>query len=468
MRFSIVGYPPHANTVLELPDTGPVIVQGVNGSGKSTLLEAYCAALWGRSLRGASAWRGVDYCLTVELPGLTVERTTENLVVNGASALKATKKQPELVSLIGTWDNFTRIRCFDADLTARFGISTDAERKQLLERLCGLDKLNDGLKRCRADIRDATAQQSKHEQQRAVAEAGLKERPTVEAPSVIAMQGLETTLASVETQLREMAKMEGIAAANAAEIDRRLAQLRAERCPLCAAPITPELRSELHAEASRAKSTQADVQAQRKQNETQSKALLRQLQELRAQQAAAIEAEKQATRLAELMTQRDRAAELGAVAERRTKQLRLVEEFLNVARPKLLESLLASLHASASEWLAVMTDALFHLWVDGDNVRVKLGDRDYKELNRGHRRRLDLAIMLALSQLHSAPVRGPIFCDESLDGLDADGAEAAAAVLEAVAQHELVIMLTHSEELAGRLRGVHLHCVSRDGLTTVL
>ena len=115
-----------------------------------------------------------------------------------------------------------------------------------------------------------------------------------------------------------------------------------------------------------------------------------------------------------------------------------------------------------------MTDAPFHLWVDGDNVRVKLGDRDYKELNRGHRRRLDLAIMLALSQLHQAPVRGPIFLDESLDGLDADGAEAAAAVLEAVAQHELVIMLTHSEELAGRLRGVHLRCVSYNGLTTVL
>jgi energy-coupling factor transporter ATP-binding protein EcfA2 len=93
-------YVPHRDTHIELPDTGLVVVYGLNGSGKSSLVEAYAAAMWGRSLRGASAWRTEDCRITVGLPGLLVERTPASLRVNGEAALTPAKTQQRLTSII--------------------------------------------------------------------------------------------------------------------------------------------------------------------------------------------------------------------------------------------------------------------------------------------------------------------------------------------------------------------------------
>lgn len=455
MLITLKDYDPHLDTALKLPDKGLVVIQGTNGSGKSTILEAYCAALWSKSLRGASPHRGT-YCIDVELPGLKVKRTKDSLTVNGESALKSSKKQPELVSLVGTWDNFTRIRCFDSELTARFGIATDAERKKLLERLCGLEAIDEGLKKCRADVRTADKKRQESLQQVELIKSGLAERAAVVAPDAAVLAELNAKAATIATMLHEMAKREGAATAEVGELDRRLTQLKADRCPLCASPITNETREKLRADLNTARSTYKDLEAQRKQNSAQGTALQADLQKLRAQAAVAAESARFAVRRDELQRQLAAANQTHSMADKQHGVLKLIEDFFVSVRPKLLTSSLASLHAAASTWLSVMTPDPFHIWLEGDDVRIRLGVRDYKELNRGHRRRLDLALMLALSQLHQATVRGPIFLDEALDGLDPDGAEAAAAVLEAVGRNELVIVLTHSEELAGRLRGVKI------------
>lgn len=150
MILSLKNYPPHRDTVLRLPDAGLVVVQGENGSGKSTLAEAYAAALWGKCLRGASPWRSEGCALSVTLPGLHVERTPTSLLLSGHGALKPSKKQPEVTALVGEFTTWQRTRVFDADLTARFGAESDSERKRLLEKLLGLERFDEALKRVRA------------------------------------------------------------------------------------------------------------------------------------------------------------------------------------------------------------------------------------------------------------------------------------------------------------------------------
>lgn len=134
--------------------------------------------------------------------------------------------------------------------------------------------------------------------------------------------------------------------------------------------------------------------------------------------------------------------------------LTATEAFILYVRPQLLRNTLASLEKTTQQLIAPLTGAALSLRLDGEDVRLRLGERTYKELNRGHRRRVDLCLMLGLSQLH--PTCNPIWLDEILDGVDVEGCDAAALVIEAIAERELVILLTHSAEIAERLRGTHI------------
>ena len=112
---------------------------------------------------------------------------------------------------------------------------------------------------------------------------------------------------------------------------------------------------------------------------------------------------------------------------------------------------LTHLAAAAQAWVPDL-----ELRAEGDGLRLLLSGKDYKALNRGHRRLCDLAVLLGLSGFSDAKVKGAIFLDECLDGLDEERCEQVSAMLESAAERELVIVLTHSAEIAGRLRGTHV------------
>lgn len=450
-------YPPHTNTHLTLPDKGVVVIQGKNESGKSSILEAYCAALWARSLRGDTPWRSFDCHITVGLPNLTVERTPNSLLVNSTSALKPAKKQKELESIVGDWETFQRTRCFDADLSARFGACTDSERKVLLERLCGLEKIADGLKRCREDKRTIERKSAEVRQKAVLAQAKLLEQPKAEPLPSGVLEHTQTALRAAEERLRMLARDEGKHSSDAIQAERQREALSNGRCPTCEQQVSFSVISEFRERRDRAKKAEIEAKAQRELACKEGAELLKQLRKLQEQQAELERAVALAERRQTIETERDTAVTELQQIEAELKHLTTVESFLIDVRPKLLKSSLASLEATAQRLLAPLTDKSLSLLLDNDEVKLSLGPFSYKQLNRGHRRRVDLCLMLGLSQLH--PTINPIFCDESLDGIDAEGCDAAALVLEAAAERELIILLTHSAEIAGRLRGTHVKVV---------
>lgn len=186
--------------------------------------------------------------------------------------------------------------------------------------------------------------------------------------------------------------------------------------------------------------------------------------ELRALQKAAADAEASAAQAAKrsgLLAELDKAQAEKAALSLTARQLTAVEACLLWARPRMLADSLASLEVAASAWVPGL-----RLRIEGEGLRVSLGARSYAELNEGHRRLCDLAVLLGLSGFGDAKVRGPIFLDGALHGLDEKRQDDVAALLETIAQRELVIVLTCVEDTANRLRGMHIRIA--DGTATVI
>lgn len=207
----------------------------------------------------------------------------------------------------------------------------------------------------------------------------------------------------------------------------------------------------LHEEAAEARSERIAQEAARRAAADESTALQASVRRLREVQAAAQRAAATAGRRAELETQQGIVEEEARLHGRMVSRLKQLEAFIVDARPKLLADSLAILEAAASAWIPGL-----QLRIIDDGLSVKLGARKYKELNEGHRRLCDLAVLLGLSGMGDAKVKGALFLDGALHGLDEDRQDAVAALLETVAQRELVIVLTCVEDVAQRLRGTRI------------
>ncbi len=73
------------------------------------------------------------------------------------------------------------------------------------------------------------------------------------------------------------------------------------------------------------------------------------------------------------------------------------------------------------------------------------GGHGYRALSKGERKRVDIALLLALASLGG---EGTLFFDDTFDFLDEEGAEAVGRVLEELAVDRTVVVLTCVEHLA--------------------
>lgn len=82
------------------------------------------------------------------------------------------------------------------------------------------------------------------------------------------------------------------------------------------------------------------------------------------------------------------------------------------------------------------------------------GGHGYRAASGGERRRIDVALMLALSEVSADAAgrsRGTLFFDEVFDAIDDEGVDPISATLAELARERAVVVVTHSERLAARL-----------------
>jgi len=145
---------------------------------------------------------------------------------------------------------------------------------------------------------------------------------------------------------------------------------------------------------------------------------------------------------------------------------------LQGARVRLFEEGVRAIEASANNTLSRM-NAPMALTIktyqekktggvsDKLSVAVEgLGADNYAGASGGERRRIDVALMLAIADLYAAPasVSLPLLFDDTFDTLDVAGVDAVATVLEERAASCLIVLITQNVELAARCKAaVRVH-----------
>ena len=297
------------------------------------------------------------------------------------------------------------------------------------------------------------------------------------------------------------ARAQGLAAEDKAK---RLAKMG--ECPTCTQTIPPTLVEAATKEASKAK---RDAAAARNATREQVALLEAELEELKeerdliarrvqdarsAEATAAAElraaeerqtaAAKNAKRVALLEKQRTEAIAKKAMleaniapAERKIAELGVEKEQLEVVvrvlgtkgvRAHILARALSGLEATANKWLAKVAGPGLALVISpytekktggvtesiALNVTGAGGGHGYRGASGGERRRLDVALLLALAEVSAAAhgyAPGTLFADELFDALDEEGIDRVVKVLDELAKDRTVVVITHSRDLVDRV-----------------
>jgi DNA repair exonuclease SbcCD ATPase subunit len=306
-------------------------------------------------------------------------------------------------------------------------------------------------------------------------------------------------LATARDEVRRGDASGGDLVAQVRQLRSTLTAMRGAKCPTCEQGIADEHRKSYEARAAALEAqvppaswALAAVEEAAKELTEEQAALGPRINELGQRVNAIRSAATQRAKTEAIITSaREQHAELIAVLVASAKTLVDNENALKVldacdkvlgmkgVRAHVLAAALAGLESVANGWLArlageglrlvlkpytetkkgTVQDALA-LQVEGAG-----GGKGYLASSGGERRRIDLALLLALADVASAAYSRPpgtLFADEVFDALDADGTARAVDVLEELSQDRCVVVLSHSDTLISSLTPA-LHLRVADG-----
>lgn len=515
----------HEDFDLIIPETGIILITGPNGAGKSSFIEAPAVAIHGKTLRGTPPWRDKKAFVEVEADGHTVRRTRKgarNVVeITGVGDHDtATKANDWLASAFGPFDVWRKTHVFSSQDVAHFTLSTDAERKRLLEGLLDLGHFDSAHAKCKADLKAALLTEATEERKASMLEQRVEqliaERKRLKAQQVEVDAEVASSVDLGELEARELilvsdlsntkASIErvrtNVSTRNAQKdvLNRKLQRLSISECPTCEQPIGDELRQTVQVEIKKvdteaqdyAAAAKADYEAAREHEQTITNELdqvRRQIATERANAAAstrALRLKEQIDRqfgsvsaeVREALASLEAAQDALEAAQIEALTLRACERVLGLkgVRAHVLGRTLSGVEAVANSWLDRIAGHGMTLSLKPYSEKKTGGSKDaillevegagggygYKASSGGERRRIDVSILLALAEVAGAAhgiEGGSLFFDEVFDSLDAEGVDAVIEAVRELAEDRAVIIISHSEDFVSRLsptRHVHL------------
>lgn len=402
--------------------------------------------------------------------------------------------------------------------TAAFSGDADAARKRLLEALVGLRGFDDALTSCRTDeravetaLRTAAMKHAKAEGAEVTANTATKRaaEELANLPDVGAGTGQDTAQlhrmiddarnevdamrATLQTQQRKLGELD----AWAADARRQRDAVGVGACPVCAQPIPDNLRDNLF---DAAVDTSNAAHAYKADSENITTVLRDDIQEInqdidalrqraadidRAEQRAALTMENRARWEAALGQARAAATEAIALVDtasalvressRELATLLAVDHVLGLTgvRANLLDDAVHAVGEAASRYLELLpggrirglhisSQATRKSGEVADVVSLELVDdkgnrRPYETASGGEARRVDVALMLALSDLAcaSAGAEGAtLWADEVFDALDPVGMQGVSALLAEMSRDRCIVVITHSPDVVSMVEPV--------------
>jgi DNA repair exonuclease SbcCD ATPase subunit len=425
-----------------------------------------------------------------------------------------TKAQAALERMIGSHLLWRRTCVFSSSDADHFTLATDGERKKLLEDILGLERFDAahalalkakreaGIAATTAGSTLALAAERLQAGRDRLADA-LERLQSLSggkdmAPGDLAL--LEKALEQAERTVtrKQTAFDEAKESLNLAHAEVRAAEKRASRiegldtCTLCDQSINSAHHEAMHAEATRVvahwapmiATTEDHIDALRIELRAANQRVIT-LSEKRGRlhaeaRAAAKVAEQRATADAAVLALRekcetaadtlDESREAHKLAEAELINITAAEKVLSLTgvRSYLLGQALAGIEEVANTWLARVAGGGLELRLQPyaekasggvkDSISLEVegagGGHGYRAASGGERRRIDIALMLALAEIAEAAVGttgNTLFFDEVFDALDGDGVDAACAVLDELAADRCVVVISHNMDLAARL-----------------
>lgn len=422
------------------------------------------------------------------------------------------KAQEALDAVVGSFEVWRRTCVFSAADAAHFTMATDTERKELLESLLGLGWFDRALDACRKDLRAAQTIAGQTEQAKALAEAKISglTGTLAETQSIVGelktqdVGFLRAEAARLSEHIKDIAAEAdtlrdrrsalldtgGQDKERASQIQQRLTKLQGGGCPLCGQDVDDALRLRLRNEAATTLKRAADGRAAAESELGRVTSELVGLQEEaealhdllgKARSDLLIIERERTTRerlVQSLKTQVDEAEIQRKRVEKATAalaklhadiaELEACERVLGVrgARAHVVGRTLSGIESLANSWLARLSSTItiqllpYTEKKSGgvvDAISLNLvgagGESGYLGASAGERRRVDVALLLALAELAASTNNGgswqsPIFFDEVFDTLDADGREAVSDLVQQLSVDRCVVLITHDESVA--------------------
>jgi DNA repair exonuclease SbcCD ATPase subunit len=425
-----------------------------------------------------------------------------------------TKARAALEAVVGPHDVWRRTCVFTQEGANAFTQSTDAERKRLLEQLLGLDRFDAALKACRTDLSaaakalDGARHAATVHAERLRGEADRRARADAELAAVVPpahgadacqakLDALDAVAAKVGADLldannraRAIEQKTEQAREDVRHTQRELERVEAGQCPTCARPWDADhvgRARTAHAEAVAAYRPFADaskldaVRREIDDLEDERAGVSSARSEWVSARATAVAVETQRARLgavlAEAQADQDAATAKQAQLEREVvalaahhAEIAVCEGVLSLTgvRSQLLAEALGGVERIANRWLGRIAGWGMRLELKPYADKASGGVRDaisivvhgagnghgYYAASAGQRRRIDVALVLALAEVANAAhgvTQSTLWFDEVFDALDSDGVDAVCGVLEELARTQPVVLITHNEAIAERL-----------------
>jgi DNA repair exonuclease SbcCD ATPase subunit len=275
--------PVYREFLIQLPQTGLVLVTGDNGSGKSlALVESIGQAVWGKPVRkgGAMGWHPKETTIVgIDTDKLCVRRsrkgskTTLRFWPAGGENMNdydsATKAQEALLEQVGSFEIWSHSSVFSSSSMNHFTQASAGERQHYLETLFGLRRFDNASESCRTDLtesetnlRKVSARLASLEQRLAAqhqrikdAESALTDTEEVEQVDVeeisamsVLINTLEKSMSKLMRQIRDVHGRNVGLRTELAGLQRQLDNLSQSRCPTCGQKISEEFRGQVETE----------------------------------------------------------------------------------------------------------------------------------------------------------------------------------------------------------------------------
>lgn len=439
-----------------------------------------------------------------------------------------TKAQEALAAIVGSHARWRRTHAFSSQDASHFTLATDAERKRLLEDILGLERFDVAHASAARDRRAlekvvASAESTctllkervRHTKQRLDDSLEVMRSIPASLPTTVPdLEKVEKRIASLTEKIKgydasidlkshEIYRM-------TEQVDRAQGQLeyseKLDFCDECGSELDETHEARLKARAERVerelrpqideavkmleKLKQSRTQAMKERGDQIALKATTQSAVKAAKERASErrEAEERVTFLREGLEDANDALDV-AQAELDTQRkdlaaLSAAERVLSLSgvRSYLLGQALAGIEEIANGWLARLVSSELSLSLKPYSEKASGGIKDsismeiegagegygYAATSGGERRRIDIALLLALGEVAEAAAgisTGTMFFDEVFDALDDDGVSTATEVLQELAKDRCVVVISHNQSLVGRLQWSRRWIVS-DGQVT--